>query len=587
MNVSYFSFMVDFVYLRELPYILSTLDQLFNKMNFGRIEALHDIAHVLIHGISKSSIQMMRKRIKKRGDKVSIIWDGGQRTYLELFERSLFLAHSLLDMGIRPGDKLGFMSINAPCAPEVWSVCNMLGLSFIPINWRLKSGELKYILENSGCNALIYGEEVDKEVQKTQYNLSFKLKIGNEYENLIYETKKELRRLGAISVDDISSSLEARFANILKQRRARSEKEKGMGNEKLEGEKGDKNPQIIIYTSGTTGKPKGAQRRLTPTRALLYIGMVVREFGFSASDVHLVVCPLYHSAPLFFAQLYLLLGGTLVILPRFRIELFLSAIEKFRVNTTFIVPYMISEIFDTCGEIKPQAFRSLTHVICGAAPLSPHMKVEFVRRFGPVLYEFYGSTETGLNTILRPKDIPLKAESVGKVMPLHRIRIVDDKGNDCPPGKEGLIYIRSPFIMSGYYKNEEAMEECSLPGGYITAGDVGKLDEDGFLYILDRKKDMIISAGVNIYPAEIEAELVKHPAVKYAACVGIPDEKWGERVKAFVVLREGMRATEKELEEFLRERIASYKIPREWAFVSSLPMTPSGKVLKRELKNKM
>jgi len=200
-----------------------------------------------------------------------------------------------------------------------------------------------------------------------------------------------------------------------------------------------------------------------------------------------------------------------------------------------------------------------------------------------VLYEFYGATETGINTILKPEEIEKKAESVGMVCHYNRIKILDDQKKEVPLNTPGEIYVKNPFIMNGYYRRSSETEE-RMHCGYLTVGDVGRIDEDGYLYILDRKTDMVISGGVNIYPAEIEDALLKHSAVKFAAVIGVPDQKWGERLKAFIVKKDKSSVDKNELEIFLRTMIASFKIPKDWEFVDSLPMTPSGKVLKRELR---
>ncbi len=493
------------------------------------------------------SIEPLRKAAQRRGNKPAVLWDGGMRTHLELFQRAEALAKFLLSEGVKPGEKLAFISINTPEAPEIWLCSVMLRLSLIPVNWHLKSEEIKYIMQNSGCKNVIYHTDVKDEVKK-----SGEYKVMLEIDGTESSSYEQAINLGMLLKRDVKVSPRARSG-------------------------------ILIYTSGTTGKPKGAPRKLNPLYAFLFVATAAYEFGITKDDVHLAVAPLYHSAPFFFAQLHISLGGTLVILPRFRVENFFEAVAKFKPTTTFVVPYMIYEIMDNLDSFGKEKLSSLKKVISGAAYLNPETKMKFVNTFGPILYEFYGSTETGINTILRPSDIPKKAESVGKPMPLNKIKILDDSGKECPPDTPGEIFIKSPFIIRGYYKDPTYTKQWTKEG-YFSAGDVGKIDKDGYLYILDRKKDMIISAGVNIYPAEIEQVLMQHPAVKMCAVVGVKDEKWGEKVKAFIVLRKGYEVSEKELEKFLRERIANYKVPKEWAFLDELPMTPSGKVLKRVLR---
>lgn len=562
------------------PYLMGSLKYFLRENQTSFLDLLHTLFLFSIKNFSEASIFAALKALKKRGYKEAVIWSGGKRTYYEVFERAAILSYSLLELGTIPGkDKLAFMSINIPQSPEIWYCCSLLELSFIPVNWRLKSQELKYIYEHSGANIFIYNKDNEDEVKKADLNAKISISLDegfeNFYENIIYDTRKKLNLSEKYDVEKriekISEFIIKKLQNIKKEKKSRERTKDG---EKL---------GIMVYTSGTTGKPKGARRKVNPVSVMLLASSAAREFGLRRDNIHLVVSPLYHSAPFFFAQLTLAFGGTLVILPRFRVEPFFEAIHRYKTTSTFIVPYMLYEILENYDSLsKIYDISSVSHFICGAAPLSPEKKREFIKKMGSALYEFYGSTETSINSILKPQDIEKKAESVGKVVPFCRIKIVDDNGKVCGVNQEGLIYVRSPFAMEGYYKDKSATDEITFDG-YITAGDVGKIDEDGFLYILDRKKDMIISAGVNIYPAEIENEILKHNAVKLCAVVGVHDEKWGERVKAFVVLKDGFKVGKDELEAFLRERIAGYKIPREWEFVDSLPMNPSGKILKREL----
>lgn len=559
------------------PYLFGSLRYFLDQSQSSFLSFLHTLFLFSTKPFPEASLKTALKVIRKRGYKDAVIWAGGKRTYYDIFERTLILADSLLEMGVVPNDRLSFMSINIPQSPEIWQVCSLLGLSFIPVNWRLKAQEIKYIVEHSRTNILIYNKEHQDEINKAQLNLKIAITIDdgfdNTYEKIIYEGRK---KIGVSENEDIEKRIE-KISEIISKKLVSVFRQKNIKRKK------DDDSGIIVYTSGTTGKPKGAHRRAEPAVGILLVASAARELGLTRDNVHLVVSPLYHSAPFFFAQLTLALGGTLVVLPRFRVEQFFEYAHRYKTTSTFIVPYMLYEILENYDNLsKTYDISSVTHFICGAAPLSPQKKREFINKIGYRLYEFYGSTETSINSVLRPYDIETKAESVGRVVPFCRIKIVDDEGKECPTNKEGLIYVKSPFMMRGYYRDKSATDEISYKG-YITAGDVGKLDEDGFLYILDRKKDMIISAGVNIYPAEIEHELIQHPSVKMCAVVGVPDEKWGEKVKAFVVLKDGHRIDPKDLEMFLRERIAGYKIPKEWEFIDSIPMTPSGKIIKREL----
>ncbi len=530
-------------------YLLKTMNYLFNETGLTWGTFLWELLNAVFLRRREGLGGIVRHHAEREPDKVAVICNTRSLTYSEVYSRAKSLASSLYELGLRQGDRIALYSQNALEIPEVSIGMNMLKLSSIPLNWHLKSEELNYILTDSECQSIIFQENLRQEVLNSGVNLKNKIVIGKACE-------------GEIPYDSLLSK----------------------GNTDIDFARGDY-PRTIIYTSGTTGKPKGAERRVA-TSFMIFVTTSVYEFGLKHSDVHLTVCPLYHSAPIVFMVLQLVLGATNIIMPKFNVEEMLAIIEKYKVTSTFIVPYVVIELLSQPDSvIKKYDLSSLKTVICAAAPLNPEHKMQFKKRFGNILYEFYGATETGINTILKPEDIDKKAQSVGKVLPYNRIKILDDKGNELPVNTPGEIYIKNPFLMNGYYKRY-ADTKRSMYKKYLTVGDVGKIDKDGFLYITDRKSDMVISGGVNIYPAEIENVLLNHPSVKYAAVIGIPDEKWGEKLKAFIVKRDGTNPSPEELVLYLRNHIASFKIPKDWEFVDSLPITPSGKILKRMLRDK-
>ncbi len=530
-------------------YIFKTMNYLFNETGLSWGTFLKELFNAVFLRRREGLGAMVRHHAEREPDKVAVICNNRSLTYSEIYSRAKSLAASLYELGLRQGDKIALYSQNVLEIPEISIGMNMLKLSSIPLNWHLKSEELNYILTDSECQSIIFQEHLRQEVLNSGVNLKNKIVIGKAREG------------------------EIPYEGLLSQK-----------NTEVDFAYGDY-PRTIIYTSGTTGNPKGAERRVA-TSFMILVTTSVYEFGLKHQDVHLTVCPLYHSAPILFMVLQLVLGATNVIMPKFNAEEMLSLIEKYKVTSTFIVPYMVIELLSQPDSvIKRYDLSSLRTVICAAAPLSPDHKRQFKKRFGNILYEFYGATETGINTILKPEDIDKKAESVGKVLPYNRIKILDEDGNELPVNTPGEIYIKNPFLMNGYYRKDRDTKR-SMYKKYLTVGDVGKIDEDGFLYITDRKTDMVISGGVNIYPVEIENVLLNHPAVKYAAVIGVPDEKWGERLKAFIVKKEGTDPSPEELALYLRERLASFKIPKDWEFVDSLPITPSGKILKRTLRDK-
>jgi acyl-CoA synthetase (AMP-forming)/AMP-acid ligase II len=332
----------------------------------------------------------------------------------------------------------------------------------------------------------------------------------------------------------------------------------------------------MIYTSGTTGHPKGAWR---PNGVNIEnVLQVISIFGLNQSDVHLVCGPGYHSAVAFFATLNQLLGATNVIQPKFEAEAALDLIERHRVTTTFMAPTLLQRLVDA-QERRPRDLSSLRALILGAAPCPHALKIRAEKVLGQVLWEFYGATETGINTVLRPEDQLRKPGSCGTAVPGQEIRLAAPDGSDVPDGRPGEFMVRNTWLAE-YYNRPDATGK-SLHDGYFSVGDVAYRDDEGFYFICDRQVDMVISGGVNIYPAEVEAVLHAHPAVIDAAVIGVPDEQWGEAVKAVVQLRPGMHATAEELIVFCDERLAGYKKPKTVDFVDELPRDAAGKLLKR------
>jgi acyl-CoA synthetase (AMP-forming)/AMP-acid ligase II len=299
-----------------------------------------------------------------------------------------------------------------------------------------------------------------------------------------------------------------------------------------------------------------------------------------------VAGPLYHSAPGAFAAYAHLFGGTVVVLPKFDPEAALAAIARHRCTSTFMAPTLLKRVVELPEAVRARYdVSSMQVIVVAAAPCPMTVKEDVVRQFGPVLYEFYGSTELGVNTILRPEDVLRKPGSCGRAAPGLEIAILDDDGRTLPPGQPGELFVRRyAGVFDEYYKKPEATRETGR-GEWLSVGDVAWMDDDGFVYICDRKRDMIISGGVNIYPAEIEEVLHRHPAVADVAVFGVPDDDWGERVHAAVQLRPGADASAEDLIAFARLHLAGYKAPREVSFHTDFPRDPAGKLVKRLLRD--
>jgi fatty-acyl-CoA synthase len=352
-----------------------------------------------------------------------------------------------------------------------------------------------------------------------------------------------------------------------------------------------------MYTSGTTGKPKGAVRKFRRD-AIVPFARFIAETPMRTDDVHLVAGPLYHATALGFLSMSGLLGATGVILDEFKPEAFLAAVERHRVTTTALVPTMLHRIMALGPrELARYDTRSLRVIFTGGAPLPGPLGTAVMDHFGDVLFNFYGATETGLVTLAKPKDLRAAPGCIGKPVPGNEIRLLDDEGRDVSPGEVGELYVRNRMLVDGYH-SDPASTSSSVRDGFFTVGDLARCDGGGRYFVEGRKRDMIITGGVNVYPAEVEAAIEAHPGVAEAAVVGVGDAEWGERVRAFVVRRRGLQGTssappgrgqdeevdEGSLKAWCRERLAGPKIPREFVFLESLPRNPTGKVLKVELR---
>jgi fatty-acyl-CoA synthase len=314
---------------------------------------------------------------------------------------------------------------------------------------------------------------------------------------------------------------------------------------------------------------------------------IIELFKYDNNEVHLLCCPIYHSGPAFYAFLTLMLGGTLVLQERFDPEEFLELVSKHGITSSHLVPTMISSMLDVSEDFtKDLDFSSLRSLLLSAAPAQPKHKLGFMERFGNVLFEYYGSTETGINTCITPEEILQHPSSVGKAFPDNEIILVDPEGKEVPDGERGELYAHSPIMIDYYYKDDDGTKEV-YKGKYMTAGDIAIRDKEGYYYIVDRVKDMIIRGGVNIYPAEIESEINKIPGIREVAVVGKPDSHLGETVACFVVREDGSDVTEDIIKEYCAKKMANQKIPILYDFVDELPRNPTGKVLKRELRDRL
>jgi long-chain acyl-CoA synthetase len=490
-------------------------------------------------------------------DKLAVVFRDRRYTWREWNARMNQLAHALLGLGLQGGDKVAVLLQNCNEAVEVLGAVSKLGCLAVPLNYRLTPDEIEYVVNNSDAKAFIFGREFADAVRSVQSRLP------------------QVPPSHCIVVGDDPGSANREYESL------------------LAGQNTDEPPtegvpglSAMIYTSGTTGRPKGVSRNGTGIPPLLLMG-ILQGFRLQPDEVHLVCAPLYHSAPLLGSGLTIALGGTLVIMPKFEPEEFLALVAREQVTSTMTVPTIMKRLVSLPPEVRNRyEVRSMRSMIFGAAPCPMETKRAVADYFGPCLYEYYGSTDAGLSNILQPHEQFTKAGSCGRILDGNDIKIFDDDGNELPTGQVGDVYITNALVESmQYYKDPEKTAKA-FRGTYMTVGDVGYLDADKYLYLVDRKIDMVISGGVNIYPAEIEAVLYEHPAVLDVAVIGVPNEDWGEELKAVVQLQPGATASAADLVDFCAQRLADYKRPRSVDFVDELPRNPSGKLLKRELRQR-
>ena len=476
-------------------------------------------------------------------------------TYAELEARANRLANLLLALGAKPGTKIIWCGPNSPEVVAMMNAARKIGAVAVPLNYRLTPEEACYVVDHSDAE-ITY---VDHEQAPMFAALRGRL------------TKvRHMIAVGGPAPDGMLSDADIAAAPADSPDVGEAA---GAGG-------------TMIYTSGTTGKPKGAVRGGAQDPQA--VGALLNLLGYRPDDTYITSGPLYHSGPGAFLGAGLLYGQTVVVQRKFDAEDWLRLVDKYQVSSTFSAPALIRMVCALPEEVKERYARSSMRVmIANAAPWSYALKQQYVVNFPPEsLFEVYGSTELGVDTVLLPKDQLRKPGSCGQPAPGIEIKLVDDDGKEVTgtgPDHPGEVFIRSKGVFDTYYKND-ASYEANSQGDFHTVGDVAYWDDEGYLYICDRKTDMIITGGMNVYPAEIEAALDQHPEIYDAAVFGIPSEEWGEAVHATVVLAPGSALTGEEITAFAREHLAGYKVPRSVEFTDELPRTGSGKLLKRQLR---
>ncbi len=486
---------------------------------------------------------------------------GAMVTHGELNERSNRLAQFLWARGLRPGDHIALFMENNPRYFEVVWAALRSGLYLTTVNRYLTAEEAGYIVDNCEANALIASHHLAAVAM-----------------DMIGHAPKCTSWLMCDGTAHGYESYEDALA--------------GSPRENLADEPAG---TFMLYSSGTTGRPKGIMRPLSGLKihedAGSVAGLQQALWGFDGSTIYLSPAPLYHSAPISFCTAVLSLGGTVVMMPRFDALAALKAIEDHRVTHSQWVPTMFTRMLKLPGEER-SAFDLASHraAIHAAAPCPVEVKRQMFDWWGPIIYEYYGATELNGFTHAGPEDWLAHPGTVGKPI-LGIIHICDEEGGELPVGEAGLVYFEMPELPFRYYKDDAKTRSAQHPGhpNWTTLGDVGYVDEEGFLYLTDRATFMIISGGVNIYPQEIEDAMIMHDKVADVAVIGVPDPEMGEAVKAVVQLVDGMAASDGlavELMAYARERIAHYKCPKSIDFIDELPRLPTGKLYKRLIKDR-
>ena len=510
--------------------------------------------------------QLIERVVEEKGDGLALADEFGETTWAELNEQANRCISGLRAAGVGTGDTIALMSGNRRELFVATAAYGHGGMICVPVNWHWTAEELGYVIDDSDAKALIVdGRFIDTAVEAAR-------------DHAAEMSRCPLRIVIADEAPEGFVTWEELLAS---------------------GDPGEPDDQSMggpmFYTSGTTGFPKGVKSSLTQGGGdLAMLELITAGFtgmlGLPAGGVTLLDGPAYHSAQWVFSVFPLICGGTVVMRHKFDPAATLELIDRYRVTNVHFVPTQFIRLLKLPNEVR-DAFdgSSLETVMHGAAPCSPQVKRQMLEWWGPKVSEYYGGTEGGFISIISGEEWLQKPGSLGKPLGTVELILVDDDGNRCGPNQPGQIYFKSLLGADfEYHKAPEKTEAAHLEPGVGTLGDIGYLDDDGYLFLSDRKIDMIISGGVNIYPAEIEGVLVSHPAVNDAAVFGIPNDEMGEEVKAAVELAEGFEPSDAlaaEIVAHVREHLAGYKAPRSIDFETALPRYPTGKLYKRLLRD--
>jgi long-chain acyl-CoA synthetase len=488
-------------------------------------------------------------------ERLAIVSPSGDRTFGDLNANANRLVRALRMRGVRERDALVLVSANRPEFAEVMAACQRMGVRVTPANWHLTANELAYIVSDSGAAAVVGDARFAHAVTAATDGVAVRIAVGGAIAGFDSYEDALARQPG----DDISDPVVGK---------------------------------TMLYTSGTTGRPKGVDRPPAAVEATPLTTALASATRYdAATDLHLCTGPLYHAAPLAFSLSGPLAYGVgVVLMDGWDAEETLRLVERHRITHTHMVPTMFHRLLALPDDVKKRHdLSTLRFVLHGAAPCPVPVKSALIEWLGPVVYEYYAATEGG-GTFVGPEEWLKKPGTVGRPADEGLVRVLDPVGGtELAPGEIGTVYLRAPAQGRFRYHNDDVKTESSYRGDYFTLGDHGYLDEDGYLFLTGRSADLIISGGVNIYPAEVDAVLLTHPAVADAGTIGLPDDEWGEVVRSVVELKRDVAASAvlaQELVVWCQDHLAHFKCPRQVDFVDQLPRHDNGKLYRRKLRDR-
>ena len=488
---------------------------------------------------------------RRTPNRTAIIDDDGEMTFKELDDAANAVANGLLAIGVKGGDGLALLIRNHRWFLIAACGAAKVGVKLILLNSEFSGPQIKEVSEREGAKLIIFDDEYTKAVSAAEPPLGKLRALPTNPDN-----------------DEPSESTDETLADLIERSRSTPPP------------KATAHSKIIILTSGTTGTPKGANRSTPPS--LAPIGGILSHVPFKSGEVTSLPAPMFHALGFLHATIAMMLGSTLVLRRKFKPANVLADIEKHKVTAVVVVPVMLSRTLDAFDgmERKPD-LSSLRIVFVSGSQLGAELATRALKDLGPVIYNLYGSTEIAFATIARPKDLSINPATVGPVVKGVTVRLFDDNGHEVAQGEVGRIFVGNTFPFSGYTGGGGKQ----IIDGLMSSGDVGYFDEHGLLYVSGRDDEMIVSGGENVFPAEIEDLISGHPEVIEATALGVEDQDWGHRLRAFVVKTEGASVDEDAIKTYVRDHLARYKVPREVIFLDELPRNPTGKILKRELRD--